>query len=102
MAKYTREKTLRTEDKAELQPRVTLEHKASKLYDTNYTDFLVQSSGSISQSAYPDEKKESKRFANHFCCVLFFFAWQRIVHYCLLLIAVEEKEKFQADHLLEQ
>lgn len=71
MAKYTREKTLRTEDKAELQSGVTLEHKASKLYDTNYADFLVQFSGSISQSAYPDEKKESKRFANHFCCCLF-------------------------------
>lgn len=69
MAKYTREKTLRTEDKAELQPRVTVEHKASKLYDTNYADFLVQFSGSISQSAYPDEKKESKRFANPFCCL---------------------------------
>lgn len=46
--------------------------------------------------------KKGKQEVGKSLLLLFIFAWQRIVHYCLLLVVVEEEEKFQADHLLVQ
>lgn len=65
-------------------------------------------------TAYPSQviqwgKKESKRFANHFCFCLFSLG-TRSMQECpvllfttvMLLVVEEEKERFQTDNLLEQ